>query len=298
VFDAWSLAVFRREFAAFYTGRSLPEPATQYADYAVWQERWLRGPEADRQRAHWRAQLAGDLPAGAPGAARESGGRVGTEGFAVELPPGAVDPAAVERVAAACGATTFAVLLAAFFATLRRTVGGDEAVVGVPVACRNRPGTEDLIGYLVNTVPLRMRFTEGMAFGELVKRTDEALAEALTHQELPFAELAEGSARHGSAGTNPLFQAIFAMQSTPLDAFGDIEGLDITERFVHSGTAKVALTWTVRQEATGVAGEVEYAADRFDRSSAGRWQDTLLALLAAGLADPGTSVEELPGAAD
>jgi non-ribosomal peptide synthetase component F len=184
----------------------------------------------------------------------------------VELPPDAVDPAAVERVARAYGTTAFAVLLAAFFTTLRRTGGVDEAVVGVPVACRNRPGTEGLIGYLVNTVALRVRFTEGMRFHELIARTDEVLAEALTNQELPFADAVDGLARHGGAGENPLFQAMFAWQSTPVDGFDDIEDLDITEQFVHSRTAKVALTWTMRQNAAGLAGEVEYAADRFDQT--------------------------------
>ncbi|MER7625276.1 amino acid adenylation domain-containing protein [Streptomyces sp. NPDC126503] len=294
VFDAWSLAVFWREFGALYSGRPLPEPGVQYADYAAWQERWLRGPEAERQRAYWRNQFAGELSAPDPFPARASGGRAGTDGFALELPRAAVDPAAVRGVAGRCGTTDFAVLLAAFFATLRRTSGAAETVVGVPMACRNRPGTEELIGYLVNTVPLRMRFSEGMTFRELIARTDEALAGALTHQELPFSELVEGLRRSGGAGENPLFQAIFALQSTPLDGFGDIEGLDIAERFVHPGTARVALTWTVRQDATGLAGEIEYASDRFDRDSARQWRDALLALLAAGLADPDTPVDGMP----
>jgi amino acid adenylation domain-containing protein len=294
VFDAWSLAVFWREFGALYTGRPLPEPTTQYADYAAWQERWLRSPEADTQRAYWRAQLAGHQPAAGPGTAPEAGKRVGTAGFAVQLPPAAVDPAALRRVAGTCGTTASAVLLAAFFAALRRTGGVEETVVGVPMACRNRPGTEELIGYLVNTVPVRMRFTQGMSFRGLIARTDEALAGALTHQELPFAEMVGELSRAGGAGENPLFQAIFAMQSTPLDGFGDLEGLEVAERFVHSGTAKVALTWTVREDAAGVASELEYAADRFDQASAGRWRDTLLALLAAGLADPGASIDDLP----
>ncbi|WP_326809817.1 amino acid adenylation domain-containing protein [Streptomyces scopuliridis] len=293
VFDAWSLAVFWRELAALYTGGPVPEPTTQFADYAAWQERWLRSAEADEQRAYWRAQLADDPTTTEPGSRREAGGRTGTEGFALELPPDAVDPTAVELVARGCGTTAFAVLLAAFFATLRRTGGVDEAVIGVPVACRNRPGTEDLIGYLVNTVPLRMRFSEGMRFRELIARTDEALAEALTNQELPFADVVD-QARRGGGGHNSLFQAMFSLQSTPLYDHGDFEGLDITEQFVHSRTAKVALTWTMRQNAAGLTGEVEYAADRFDQASARRWQDDLLTLLTAGLAEPAALIDELP----
>jgi aryl carrier-like protein len=297
VFDAWSLAVLWRELAALYSGRPLPEPTTQYADYSAWQERWRRGAEADEQRAYWRARLAGDLPTIDLGSRNGAGGRSGTEGFALELPPDAVDAGAVECVARACGTTAFAVLLAAFLAMLRRTGGVDDVVVGVPVACRNRPGTENLIGYLVNTVPVRMRFTVGMPFRELIVRTDEALAGALSNQELPFTDVVEGLARRGGAGENPLFQAMFALQSTPLDTGGGIDGLDgleVAEQFVHSRTAKVALTWTMRQTATGLAGEVECAADRFDRHSARRWRDDLLTLLAAGLADPGAPIDTLP----
>ncbi|RKN07611.1 non-ribosomal peptide synthetase [Streptomyces radicis] len=293
VFDAWSLAVFWREFAMLYAGRPLPEPTIQYADYCAWQERWLRGAEAEGQRDHWRARLEGDPPAVEPGLPRGSGKRSGTEGFALPLPPEAVDPTAVERVARACGSTAFTVLLAAFLATLRRTGGVDDVVVGVPMAGRNRPGTEDLIGYLVNTVPLRMRFTAGMTFRELVGRTDEALAEALTHQELPLADVVASLPRR-AGGQRPLFHAMFALQSTPLDIEGGIEGLDIAEQFIHQGTAKAALTWSVRQHSAGLAGEVEYAADRFDQTSARGWQNTLLTLLAGGLADPGARLDELP----
>ncbi|MFE9602466.1 amino acid adenylation domain-containing protein [Streptomyces hokutonensis] len=296
VFDAWSLAVFWREFVALYTGKPLSEPAIQYTDYVVWQERWLRGAEAQEQRAYWRARLAGAPPAAEVGARREGAGagRIGTDGFALPLPDDAVDPAALDQLGRSCGTTAFVVLLAAFFTALHRTDGAPEVAVGVPVACRNRAGTEDLIGYLVNTVVLRMRFTEGMSFRELVARTDEVLAEALTRQELPFADAVEAAAQSTDAGQNPLFQAIFSLQSTPLDDSGDIEGLEISEVFVHSGTAKVALSWAARQTATGWTGEVEYAADRFDQASAQQWQQHLWTLLGAGLADPDKRVDGLP----
>jgi hypothetical protein len=58
------------------------------------------------------------------------------------------------------------------------------------------------------------------------------------------------------------------------------------EHFVHSGTARAALTWTARLEPTGLAGEIEYAADAFDPETAAQWQADLLATLGAALAGP------------
>jgi amino acid adenylation domain-containing protein len=296
VFDAWSLAVFWRELTALYEGRPLPEVAVQYADYVQWQQRWLAGPEAAAQRAYWSARLA-DTPASAPlGARRATGARVGTAGFALQLPPAAIDTAAVQRVARECRSTPFTVLLAAFFLTLSRAVGTDEPVVGLPVACRSRPGTENIIGYLVNTVAVRAQLKPAMSFREVVADVDTAMAEALTNQELPFGDAVDGASRSARAGDNPIFQAMFGFQSTPLDSLDGIAGLTIVEHFVHSATAKAALTWTARHEPAGLVGEIEYAADAFDPESAAQWQADLLATLAAALTGPdqpiGTLLDE------
>lgn len=293
VFDAWSLAVFWRELTALYEGRSLPDVTLQYADYVVWQQRWLQGPEAATQRAYWHARLA-DAPAPTElGVRRAHGAHVGVEGFALPLPEGGMDAAAVERVARDCRSTPFVVLLAALFVTLRRTAGTDDPVVGVPVACRNRPGTEDLIGYLVNTVVLRSRVTGAMCFRDVVAGIDAAMAEALTNQDLPFIDAVGAVSRSGRSGENPIFHAMFAFQSTPLDGLDGIADLEIVEHFIHSRTAKTTLTWTTRQEATGLVGEIEYATDRFDPTSAGRWQAELLATLDAALARPDMPIDKL-----
>ncbi|MEU8511543.1 amino acid adenylation domain-containing protein [Kitasatospora sp. NPDC048722] len=291
-FDAWSLGVFRREFAALYQGRPLPEPAVRYADYVAWQERWLASEEAAGQRRYWTDRLSGDAPVVEPG---RPTGAPGRSGFSIPLGFDKLGPAQVEDVARACGSTPFGVLLAGFFATLHRmTENADDLVVGVPMAGRGRVGTEELIGYLVNTVPLRMRFTPRMSFRQLVARTDAALAEALSRQDLPFSEMAGGVSQGADAAENPLFQTMFVLQSTPVEGDGAIDGLEITEQPIHSGTAKMALTCTLRLDADGITGEVEYSGRRFDRPSADRWQDALVTLLESALADPSARLAELP----
>src|SRR5437016_13632757 len=71
--DGWSLGVFFHELAAIYAAAAADTPANlkalpvQYADYAVWQRRWLRGEVLEKQLAYWKDYLAGapgsvDLP--------------------------------------------------------------------------------------------------------------------------------------------------------------------------------------------------------------------------------------------
>src|SRR6185369_16653952 len=70
VSDEWSERILLREMVALYralgSGLTPPLPAlpVQYADFAVWQRRWLQGEALDAQLAFWRQQLAG--PQGEP----------------------------------------------------------------------------------------------------------------------------------------------------------------------------------------------------------------------------------------
>ena len=76
VSDEWSARIFRRELGVLYAafGRGEPDPlpplVVQYADFAVWQRRWLAGEVLAGQLAYWRGRLAGapvlELPADRP----------------------------------------------------------------------------------------------------------------------------------------------------------------------------------------------------------------------------------------
>jgi hypothetical protein len=61
VSDAWSAGVLFREvgalYGAFSSGKSSPLPGLpiQYADFAAWQRRWLRGEVLEKQLSYWRS---------------------------------------------------------------------------------------------------------------------------------------------------------------------------------------------------------------------------------------------------
>ena len=160
VSDEWSAGIFRRELGVLYAafGRGEPDPlpplVVQYADFAVWQRRWLAGDVLDGQLAYWRGQLAGapvlELPADRPRPlARSAAGAVVQFTVAAEVAAG------LRAVARGGGATMFMTLLAALGVLLGRYSGQDDVVAGTAVANRNHAGTEDLIGFFVNTLVMR-----------------------------------------------------------------------------------------------------------------------------------------------
>jgi hypothetical protein len=195
--DGWSFNLFLRElieiYQAFCAGRPSPlvEPPIQFADFAVWQRRWMQSEMAAAQRAYWLQQLADsppflDLPADYPRPPVQSFRGAAAR---IELP---VDLcASLRALSRAESVTLFMTLLAAFLTLLHRYTGQVDLCVGSGVANRRRRETEGLIGMIVNTVALRTDVSGNPTFRELLGRVREVALGAYAHEDLPFGSVIE-----------------------------------------------------------------------------------------------------------
>ncbi|HEX3530991.1 MAG TPA: condensation domain-containing protein, partial [Thermoanaerobaculia bacterium] len=302
VSDGWSLGVLVREIGAIYpaflAGRPspLPELAIQYADFAVWQRRYLSGERLEAELAWWRGQLAGmppalELPADRPRPAAASV-RGAVHGFTV----GEETLAGLVRLSRQHGATLFMTLLAGFAALLHRVAGDgerDELVVGTPIAGRTRVESEPLIGFFVNTLVLRVDLAGDPDPVTLLSRVRGTTLAAYAHQELPFERLVEELVTERDRSRAPLVQVMLALQNA---AAGPLElpGLELTAVALPSGTAKLDLTVALGETAQGLVGEMEYSRDLFDRATIERLAGRFVRLLAGIVAAPLRPLSELP----
>ncbi|HYH80732.1 MAG TPA: amino acid adenylation domain-containing protein [Longimicrobium sp.] len=276
VTDGWSLDVLQRELSAIYAayaagGESpLPEPALQYADFAVWQREQMRGGALGRQLAWWRERLAGApellaLPTDRPRpAARAQRGRM-VHGA---LPAGVL--ARLTALARGEGATLFMVLLGVFQALLAKYAGSDDVVVGTPVSGRTRRETEDLIGCFVNTLVLRTELGGDLGFREVVRRVRRAALGAYDHQEVPFERLVAALRPERSLGHSPLFQLMFTLDEADAAAGPPLPGLAVRRIGGEKETTKFDLTLTCSRRGTALETRLEYDTDLFDRETAER----------------------------
>ncbi|HYG62699.1 MAG TPA: amino acid adenylation domain-containing protein, partial [Thermoanaerobaculia bacterium] len=297
--DGWSVDLFLRELAllyhAFAEGRPspLPELAIQYADFAVWQRSWLAGEVLESQIAYWRERLAGapavlDLTTDRPRPAVP-----GHRGERWPVEPPAALAEELRRLGRREGATLFMVVLAAFQTLLARHSGQGDVVIGTPIAGRDRLETEELIGFFVNTLALRIDSAGDPSFRELLARVREVTLGAYTHQELPFERLVETLQPERHLNRSPLFQVMFAFQNVPQGGPG-IPGLAISALPVDLEVAKFDLVLTLGESAAGLTGTLEYDADLFDRSTAARLASHLNRFLDEIAADPARRVSEVP----
>ncbi|MGW1013606.1 amino acid adenylation domain-containing protein [Streptomyces termitum] len=302
VSDGWSLQVLIRELVELYgaeaEGREprLPDLPVQYADYALWQSEWLSSPAAAAQLEHWRARLDGavlaDLATDRPRPARSdfSGAHVR---FAVE-------PAAGARIAALAGrlrTTPFTVAMAAFAAVLSRFTGQDDLVVGTPVAGRGRAETAALVGFFVNTLPVRVDLSGDPSLEELAGRLHGEVLDARANADVPFDHLVEElRPQRDAGGRSPLVRYLFQSDESPWEPVA-VGGLEMLPVRLDTGTAKFDLAVDLAPRADGgFDGLVEYSTELFDPATAERIATALrLVLEGAGAQDPGRAATALSG---
>ena len=280
VSDGWSTGVLIAEVAALYQSLPLAPLPVQYADYAVWQRRWLAGETLAAQLDYWKRQLAGAPPLDLPtDHARPAlpAYRGATEAFT--LPPGLFE--ALERLSRREGATAFMTLVAAFQLLLARYSGQDDISIGTPVANRSTAEVEGLIGFFVNTLVLRTDLSGDPTFAELLKRVRETALGAYANQDVPFEMVVQALEPERDLSRSPLFQVMFVLQNTPMEA-RELPGLRLAPIEAASGVSAFDLTLSMGR--TG--GVVEYSTDLFEPATIRRMTGHFTALLEAAVAGP------------
>jgi len=298
VWDGWSMGVFVRELAAFYTSFSndlsseLPSLPIQYADFAVWQRQWLIPEVLESQLAYWKQQLEG-APA------------------LLELPTDRVRPSiqtyrgAHQRVALSkeltealmslsqrLQVTLFMTLLAAFQTFLYRYTGQTDICVGTPHANRSRPELEGLIGFFVNRLVLRTNMSENPSFEDVLSRVRDVALGAYAHPDLPFEKLVEELQPARDLSYTPLVQVIFGLNA-PMPQI-QMVGLTVSPLAVETATAKFDLMLFLENTATGLIGQWEYNSDLFDATTIARMAQHFQTLLEGIVTNPQQKVSSLP----
>jgi amino acid adenylation domain-containing protein len=297
VFDGWSQAVFLREFAALYEAfaAGLPEPlpplGVQFADYAIWERKRAADAEAEALAGHWRATLEGsptlEMPTDrAHPVVQDFSGAVEWTRMGEDLSRRLPEAARNE------GTTVFTVLLAGLVAVLHRYTGQDDLVVGTPSANRGRDELGKLIGFLVNTLPIRCDAAGDPAFRELVTRVRAAAVDAYAHQDLPFGRLVEEVRAERDPGRTPLFQ----ITVTYAEALAACTAGAVTVEPVRVNlpAAKYDLSFLFEQRPDGLWLETTYATALFDADTVRRLARHLGILLDVAVRDPSLRLSQLP----
>lgn len=258
---------------------STTPPATHFPDHVLWQRDWLASAAADRAREFWSDRLAGcagvlDLPTDRPRpAAVTFAGRTHGFAFADDL------IASLDGLAQRTGCTRFMILLAGLQVLLARLAGTDDVCVAAPVTLRANPEQQQMVGLLVNSLPLRTDLSGDPTLAEALTRVRGTCVESLAHAELPFERIVETVRMPRDPSRNPLFQVMLVLNQAGVA--GPQAGLAVRPVPVLRDTARLDLTVAVYESPAGLSAVVDYNTDLFDQVTIGRFVDRFQSVLRA-----------------
>lgn len=282
--DGWSMSIVTRELGELYrseragTDAGLPPVQLHYADFSVWQRDHLTPATLARSLEYWKERLAGltplELPSDRPRPpVRTSAGDVESVDVPAEVADG------LRAVARRRGATLFMTLAAATQVLLARWTGQSDIALGTPVAGREQPGLEEIVGFFLNTLVLRGRVEPRMQFAELLEQTRESVLDAFQHEEVPFEQVVEAVQPERDAGRMPLTQVLIVLQNAP-EARLELSGLAVEQYRLPQASTGFDLVLGYEERSDGSLGvDVEYSGDLFDAATVRRLCGHLVTLL-------------------
>ncbi|MDR7119693.1 non-ribosomal peptide synthetase [Rheinheimera soli] len=295
-FDGWSHGLFMAELEQamhhFCKGQplQLAQLPLQYQDYGHWQRQAFAEGQFDSQLNYWQQQLHQlsplQMPLDKPRPAKLS---YAGDNLLFQFP--AALTTKLKALAAARGCTLYSLMLSGFAVLLHKYCGQQDILVGTPFANRHHQHTEQLIGFFVNTLPLRLQIQPDQSAEQWLEHVVARVTEAQLNQDLPFEYLIDLLKLQPDQSRHPVFQLLFSM-----DQFEDTAQSDYFSAFDLGETYQVAkydLSLYIKDEGEELLGALNFSTALFNKNTMQRLTERYLVLMQQIAEQPQTKIAQL-----
>lgn len=262
VVDGTSFGILINEVLSVYEGRELCEIKRQYKDFAVWQNANSVSQKMMKQEAFWLKQFEGEIPVL----------NLPTDFVRPPVPTGkgnkvyfAIDKFTTDKAKRVCRdteSTLFMFLLAAYNVLLYRYSGQEDIVVGIPVAGRGHPDTENMLGMFINSLPIRTYPKGNMSFEEYLVQVKDIIIKCLDNQDYQYEKLVNTLNITRDMSRNPLFDVMFALQNMDIPRIKTSD-CEFEQLEFSNGTSKQDISMFIREVEGRLELEVEFSTDLY-----------------------------------
>jgi amino acid adenylation domain-containing protein len=300
VSDGWSLSIFYEEFMQAYqnlASNQMPLFSAlplRYVDYAAWQKQYLISDAAKSDKVYWVNQFSGilpqlELPLKQPRPAYKTfnGGH-----FKVEF-----QSTLIQRFQALLKAeqgSLFMGFLSLISMVVHRFSGQKELIIGSPVAGRDRPELQSVMGYFSNTIALKFNVIEDEGWRKNFSSVRSVLLDGVQHSAFPFDEIVKALALPRDTSRSPIFDILVAWETAENIQSGfELSGLDIQPYEHETVSVKYDFDFYFRETSNGLSLNLYYNIDLYTEKFIQHFIEKIESLLSNLLDDPDKNVSTL-----
>jgi amino acid adenylation domain-containing protein len=271
VADAWSMGVLLKEVVTLYnalysnTTIDLKPLGYQYRHYVQQQREYISSPQLEEDRQFWLTRFR-DFKRYAHFPYDFE--RPGIRTFAGASITFHMSAALSSQIKAYCAGKDISIFMAVMTAVkllLQRINALDDITIGTTVVERSSLNAEDQIGFYVNTMAIRTRFTGHESLGQVSEKVRQSVVESFKHQHFPFDKLVEGLKLPRTAGAAPLFGILLEVLNTDVhqNVVPLLHGASFTRIHVDAQIAQYDLALRFIDDDSNLQLLVEYNTDLY-----------------------------------
>ncbi|MDU0325085.1 MULTISPECIES: non-ribosomal peptide synthetase [Clostridium] len=298
IMDAWSLSVILRELNSCYHGLINNDSYTmlpsklKFRNYSLWEKENLNKNTLKKQDDYWKNKLSGTLPILNLPVKQKRSKIVNYEGKSEAI---IIDKELTQKLKSLSNdnnSTLYMTFLAAFNLLLYNYTGQEDIIVGSPHVNRNYPGTDELVGFFLNMLPMRTNLSNKENFVELLNSTREMVLETFENSNYPFLWMLEFSDVVRDTSVSPIFQVMFNMYSEKAEVLNENlnenkeENIKLSFRERESGFTKYELTLYVQEDHDQLYVQFSYFTALFEESFINRMIKNFEVLLNSIVSNP------------
>ncbi|MEO7079136.1 MAG: condensation domain-containing protein, partial [Rhodococcus sp. (in: high G+C Gram-positive bacteria)] len=174
-----------------------------------------------------------------------------------------------------------------------------DIVIGTPVAARDDPRFEQLVGMFTNTVAIRTNIASARTFDDVLALARTSELRALDHATAPFVDVAGDLVEDPVDSLHPLFQVALSLDVFTTSKFdvGDAH-FEVTPRPLDIAKCDMHVHITERRDEAGlviaVGVDIVYPTALFDGTTVAEFGQSYEQIVRDIVADPTTSWNGVP----
>ncbi len=214
--DGWSLSVIYQQLQESYNNyintkqSKSNQVKLNYGDYCIFEQKYLNSKRYQEDKLFWSSALENviplDLPAKHAVNTTNSGGQ-----YTYTL--NTFCHQRILKFSQEKGMNLFPLLYASLAYTLHRYCNQTDIVLGAVVSNRHNESQKNIIGPLINTIPLRIKIDDDDLCEDLLKKADKICLNAFEHQDFPLDDIVKLSNEDIARGEQSLINVLIILQN-------------------------------------------------------------------------------------